>query len=603
MARTVYTTVLVAFASATIFTAHSPATSQERLDRYTIAFASFSALNTDIFIADGTGASATPFLPHSGLDYNATLSANGRSVLFTSERGGSTDIYRANRDGSGLRRLTDHPAYDDQAALSPDGRFVAFVSSRSGNADIWILDIESGQLRNVTNHTAGDFRPAWSPDGEWLAFSSDRDSDGVQITFTFRHTTDIFVVRPDGTGLRRLTKERGVAGTPAWSPDGKSLVFYQGAASEIRGLTAPVNPAGTTQILLLDIATGATKTMTSGPGAKAHPQFLNATVVAYFNRGAELTLRSTNGLLRSGEFLDPSWTSDGRWMAYHRDVGASWPPYQAVPGRDARFHLIRTGVFPHFSPDGQRMTLISERAASSTVRNDILMTGIDAREPTIVFSDPQRSALAPVWSPDGNMIAFGLGRFFTVAPGVPTADVAVLDARTRETTILTDGTSNSGFPSWSPDGRQLVYREIGKDGRSRLLIRDVGSKAITPLVTDFGHVNFPAWSPRGTEIQFTSDRDGNYEIYKIDLSSRRITRLTDSPGNDAHGSWSPDGDWIAFSSVRQGFKDEGVLHPGNPQGSGDIYVMRADGTDVRILTDNPFEEATTAWIPAMRPSR
>jgi hypothetical protein len=52
--------------------------------------------------------------------------------------------------------------------------------------------------------------------------------------------------------------------------------------------------------------------------------------------------------------------------------------------------------------------------------------------------------------------------------------------------------------------------------------------------------------------------------------------------------------------VRQGFKDEGVLHPGNPQGSGDLYVMRSDGSDVRILTDNPFEEATTGWVPLTR---
>jgi TolB protein len=52
--------------------------------------------------------------------------------------------------------------------------------------------------------------------------------------------------------------------------------------------------------------------------------------------------------------------------------------------------------------------------------------------------------------------------------------------------------------------------------------------------------------------------------------------------------------------VRQGFKDEAALHPGNPQGSGELYAMRADGSEVRVLTDNPFEEATTAWVPAKR---
>jgi TolB protein len=78
-------------------------------------------------------------------------------------------------------------------------------------------------------------------------------------------------------------------------------------------------------------------------------------------------------------------------------------------------------------------------------------------------------------------------------------------------------------------------------------------------------------------------------------------RLTASPGNDAHATWSPDGQWIAFSSVRGGFKDEAALNPGNPQTSGDLYVMRADGTDVRALTDNQFEEATPGWAPVRRP--
>jgi len=90
-----------------------------------------------LFIANADGSDERPLLPNSGFDYNASFSADGKWIIFTSERGGSADIYRVHPDGSGLERLTEDPAYDDQGALSPDGKQLAFVSSRStGSADI-----------------------------------------------------------------------------------------------------------------------------------------------------------------------------------------------------------------------------------------------------------------------------------------------------------------------------------------------------------------------------------------------------------------------------------------------------------------------------------
>jgi Tol biopolymer transport system component len=165
--------------------------------------------------------------------------------------------------------------------------------------------------------------------------------------------------------------------------------------------------------------------------------------------------------------------------------------------------------------------------------------------------------------------------------------------------ILTDGSGNYGFPSWSPDGRQLVYRTSG-EGKNGLSIIDVGTGKVRALTGDSGNGNFPSWSPLGDRISFTSNRDGDYEIYTMKTDGTDLRRLTHSPGNDAHNNWSPDGKWIVFASNRGGFKDEAVLHPFNPQPSGDIYVMRADGSDVRLLTDNQYEEGTPNWIPLRR---
>ena len=130
-----------------------------RAQEYTIAFNTFAPRDTDIFVADVDGRNAGALFPDPALDYNASFSADGEWVIFTSERGGSGDIYRARVDGSCLERLVDEPAFDDQAALSPDYRSLAFVSSRGGQADIWIVDLQTRRTRKlIAAPASGEFR-------------------------------------------------------------------------------------------------------------------------------------------------------------------------------------------------------------------------------------------------------------------------------------------------------------------------------------------------------------------------------------------------------------------------------------------------------------
>jgi Tol biopolymer transport system component len=120
---------------------------------------------------------------------------------------------------------------------------------------------------------------------------------------------------------------------------------------------------------------------------------------------------------------------------------------------------------------------------------------------------------------------------------------------------------------------------------------------ITPLTGEAHWYNFPQWSPKGDVIMFTSDRDGDFELYTIRPDGTDIRRLTNVPGNDAHSIWSADGEWIVFSSARMGFKDEMALYDRVPQPYGEIFAMRANGSDVRQLTDNKWEDASPGWMP------
>jgi TolB protein len=570
---------------------------------YTIAFASFAPLNSDIFVAAADGSEAKPLLPHGDLDYNASFSRDGGWVVFTSERQGSSDVFRAHLDGSGLERLTDDAAFDDQGALSPDGRFLAFVSSRSGQADIWILALESRTLRNLTSHPAGDFRPSWSPDGQWIAFSSDRDSTKPKglAGFDTQHSTEIYLVRPDGSGLRRVTHAQAFAGSPTWSPDSKRLLFYEAEQKEVWNVVSVRRLRATTQIAAVDVQTNERKVLTAGAGEKWSPQWLQDDRIGYVSGGPNGGLEFTTGGAGSrGEFGSPSWSADGRRMVFHRDVDREWPPLRAWHSLDSGFSLVRAGVFPSYSPTGDR--LLTNDQTAGALHNSVLIMNADGARRSVLFRDEKRSALGPLWSPRGDKIAFALGWFFQRVQGPAVADIAVIRADGTNLQLVTDGSGNHGFPSWSPDGRRLVYRTSTGE-RSGLSIVDTETGDVKDLDTGGTKENFPAWSPLGDRIAFTSHRNGDYEIYTIKPDGTDLRRLTNSPGNDAHCSWSPDGQWIAFASARGGFKDEAVLHPYNPQPYGDLYVMRADGSDVRRLTDNQYEEATPGWSPLRQKPR
>ncbi|HEX9311707.1 MAG TPA: hypothetical protein VGA30_02630 [Actinomycetota bacterium] len=150
----------------------------------------------------------------------ATPSPSGPPISIASLSGRVTfsmddDIFVMRADGSHVRRLTTRPGSEFDPTWSPDGGRVAYRDSRRGinhDDEIYVMNADGSGQRNLTRNRANDWGPAWSPDGSMIAFNSDRDL-----------LPQLYVVRPDGTHLRRLTEIE--AEYPAWSPDGKRIAF------------------------------------------------------------------------------------------------------------------------------------------------------------------------------------------------------------------------------------------------------------------------------------------------------------------------------------------------------------------------------------------
>ena len=566
------------------------------------------------FIANADGTGERPLVSPADIDYDAAWSPDGRSIVFTSERNGSADLYRMHEDGSGLERLTDSPAYDDQAAFAPDGKRVVFVSTRGdGTADLFTLDLTTRKVKPLTPGPGGDFRPSWSPDGQWIAFSSDRAS-----SFPFAHgrwerlhVAEVYVVRPDGSGLRRLTPhtDSTFCGSPKWTGDSKRVVAYCTTAEQTldNRRASPDHPEDS-RIVSIDVASGAMADLSVGHGVNFNPSPLGADLVGYVRKdGPDRGIRYSDGRRGpAGDILVASWSPDGRRVAFHRRLTVQRRPWARTWSRDSRFDLAFVGGGSSFSPTGDRFAYVG--GGQNAKGAAIMIATAEGDSARALYRDSTRNILAPQWAPNGDRIVFGIGIFNAFFNGFRGlflnpedrveggAQVAIINADGTGFRELTSGPNNNAFPSTSPDGRRVVYRTFGPDGNG-LRIMDIETGQVTSLGS--GYDNFPLWSPRGDLIMFARQAAGAYEIYTIKPDGSGLKQLTHSRGNDAHMAWSPDGEYIAFASSRKGLKDE-AIYTNAPQPYGEIFVMKFDGTDVRQLTDNQWEEGTPVWRPSAR---
>jgi TolB protein len=197
--------------------------------------------NNDVFTMNIDGSGLTQLTHSPGYDGHPHWSTDGQRIVFNSDRSSPDpeapwsdrwhEIYSMRADGTDVRQHTHCESVCTYGSLSPDGRRVLYRKVIDGpafnwslghserNSEIFIADADGQNELNISNNAAFDGWPAWSPDGQRIAFATNRSGPA--------NTGQIWLMNPDGSGLRQLSKGPWSHAQPTWSADGKSIYAYQ----------------------------------------------------------------------------------------------------------------------------------------------------------------------------------------------------------------------------------------------------------------------------------------------------------------------------------------------------------------------------------------
>lgn len=245
------------------------------------------------------------------------------------------------------------------------------------------------------------------------------------------------------------------------------------------------------------------------------------------------------------------------------------------------------------SANGRRVVFVrSVGIACCGPTADIYIADADGSDiEELTPADPQVDDYRPQWSPDGERIAFSRG----TGGGSPSNVFTVRPDGTGLEQLTTETGSGNNFATWSPDGSRLAFVST-REGKSRIWVMD--SDGANPhSITDppSGGDISPQWSPLGDQIVFRSSRDADdgdaYEVYTVRPDGTGLTRITTNSVAEVAPTWSPDGRRIAFSSLGD------VPCPAGPVCPGQLWSMNADGSDLRRVTDRPFNDTFPDYLP------
>lgn len=493
---------------------------------------------------------------------DARISPDGTQIAFCYKG----DVYKVSVNGGVATRLTTQPSYEANPIWSPDGQQIAFSSDRHGNLDVFVMSANGGKAKRLTFNTTSEIPTAFTPDGRSVLYNACIQNQAESMMFPHRSQTEVYSVAVKGGRPVQML------GTPAeaicFTPDGKQMLYQdrKGGEDEFR---------------------------------KHHTSSITRDIWMYDLK----TRRHTNLTARAGEDRNPVLSADGKTLYYlaERDGGpfsvykaplplkgetikspvrVSTTPSGTGGLHPVRFLSISSNDVLCYTYDGEIYTQRPDAAAKK------ISVDITRDDEDVIADVTPRGTEGATVSQDGKQIAF-----------VSRGEVFVTSAAYNTTRQITHTAAAEASPSFSADGRSLVYSSY-RDGHWQLYRATIARKAdpnfanaVTFNEERLGKSDvdraYPQYSPDGKEIAFIENRN---RLMVMDAKTGSVRQVTDgkqwmSRSGGFSYKWSPDGKWFALTFV--GNKRDPYY---------DIGIVSAKGGKITNITQSAYASGSPMWV-------
>ncbi|PKU85646.1 uncharacterized protein LOC110100297 [Dendrobium catenatum] len=608
-----------------------------------------SSSQAELQLTDGVSVNYNGFFPSSpsslislfNLSSSSSRTNNIEGLIYVTERSGYStiylDIYPSSSSPSNRREtlelrtrlhfalLPEHdglPSVSMKDRPSLSGDRLIFVSThepshspRQSWAAVYSTHLPTGSTTRLTPDDIADFSPAVSPSGRWTAVASSGERGWTGEVQELN--TDIYVFKTSDGSARTLVVEHG--GWPCWADD-STIYFHRKSSDEWWSVyRAALSTHGDAPLLIsieritppgfhafTPAVSAAAPGLIAVATRRASSQFRHIELIDLRDGNINAYIEVTRVISPNAHHFNPFFSPDARRIGYHRCRGSrngGNPPLLLENLKSLKpetFSLFRIdGSFPSFSPDGRQIAYVNLPG--------VYVVNSDGSNPREVYNG-NAFPTAWDWKRKGVIYTSNGPEFAQESTGVDIISITLNEDDDKAEPLikkLTSAGKNNAFPSPSPDGKWVVFRS-GRSGYKNLYVMDAvegESAGIYQLTEGPWSDTMCNWSPDGEWIAFASDRDnpgsGSFSIYMIHPNGTGLRKVVHSGngGRTNHPWFSPDSASLVFTSDYAGVSAEPISNPHHYQPYGEIFTVKIDGSEIKRLTHNSFEDGTPTWTP------